>query len=171
MLQYFPRSIGRIFKDVRPGLKKIMYHDPLFKDTPAIIRLASTAFADGERIPADYTADGRKVSPPLHWAGVPEKTRSFVLLIEDADSPTPDPLTLSMVMVPGRVNNMMRGAIAGYFAPDPPPGHGVHRYAFQLFALDTALTTDDKTSKRILKEAMRNYVLAKGMIVGTYERL
>ncbi len=171
MLQYFPRSIGRIFKEVRPGLKKIFYHDPLFKKTPETLKLVSPAFVNGEKMLIENTADGQKISPRLQWTGIPEKTKSYVLVIEDADSPTPDPLTHSITMIPGDVNHVARGALADYFAPDPPPGHGIHRYVFQLFALDAVLATGDKSSKRILKEAMRNRVLAKGMIIGTYERL
>ena len=32
---------------------------------------------------------------------------------------------------------------ATYLPPDPPPGHGPHRYAFQVFALDTVPRSPD----------------------------
>ena len=35
------------------------------------LKLTSTAFVDGGAIPRGYTCEGRDVSPPLAWAGVP----------------------------------------------------------------------------------------------------
>ena len=58
----------------------------------------------------------------------------------------------------------------GYLPPDPPRGHGEHRYAFQLFALD--VDSDDSTLGRSsLLELLRGHVLAKGCLTGTYARL
>lgn len=51
--------------------------------------LKSTAFTDGGGIPARYTCDGLDSSPPLHWEGVPEGTRSLVLIVDDPDAPDP----------------------------------------------------------------------------------
>ena len=34
---------------------------------PAKLTVSSTAFKNGEAIPAEYTADGRNQSPPLAW--------------------------------------------------------------------------------------------------------
>jgi len=51
------------------------------------IRLTSTAFADGQLIPADYTCDGKSLSPPLSWTDVPPTARSLVLLCDDPDAP------------------------------------------------------------------------------------
>jgi hypothetical protein len=52
-----------------------------------MLTLTSPAFAEGERIPLKYTRDGDNLSPPLRWTGVPEGTRSFVLIMEDPDAP------------------------------------------------------------------------------------
>src|SRR5262249_44215435 len=51
-------------------------------------RLESPAFADGQVIPAKYTADGDDLSPPLKWFDPPEGTRSFALIVEDPDVPS-----------------------------------------------------------------------------------
>ena len=53
--------------------------------------VSSTAFKNGEAIPADYTADGRNQSPPLAWTGAPSGTREFALILDDPDAPMPQP--------------------------------------------------------------------------------
>jgi Raf kinase inhibitor-like YbhB/YbcL family protein len=57
----------------------------------AKLTVTSTAFKNGETIPADYTADGRNVSPPLRWSGAPAGSREFALILDDPDAPTPQP--------------------------------------------------------------------------------
>lgn len=51
------------------------------------IALRSSAFADGEIIPREFTCDGSGISPPLEWSGVPPRTRSLALVCEDPDAP------------------------------------------------------------------------------------
>jgi len=51
------------------------------------VRLYSNAFSDGSAIPRRFTCEGDDLSPPLEWSGVPEETRSLVLLCDDPDAP------------------------------------------------------------------------------------
>jgi Raf kinase inhibitor-like YbhB/YbcL family protein len=170
MLKHIPSTIGRLLKNVRPGLMKLLYYDPAFKYVPEIIQVTSGAFSDGQGLPVKYTADGDKISPPLRWKGVPAEAMTLVLVIEDADSPTPAPLTHAIdTGIPGIDGQMIEGGVTHYLPPDPPPGHGFHRYVFELFAVDKTLDME-KISKKALKEAIRNHVVAKGKITGLYER-
>ncbi len=57
-----------------------------------------------------------------------------------------------------------------YLPPDPPPGHGPHRYAFQLYAVDMAPTLEGTPGRGEVVWALRSHVLAKGCLIGTYER-
>jgi len=50
--------------------------------------LTSRAFQQGGTIPMKYTCDGDNISPPFAWSGVPEGTRSFVLLCDDPSAPS-----------------------------------------------------------------------------------
>lgn len=59
------------------------------KEVTMSMKLTSPAFADGGVIPSKYTCEGMDVSPPLIWAGVPEKTKSLVLIVDDSDAPDP----------------------------------------------------------------------------------
>ena len=42
------------------------------------IKITSSAFKEGEMIPAKYTCDGEDISPPLQWDSVPVATRCAV---------------------------------------------------------------------------------------------
>ena len=57
---------------------------------PQKMTVESTAFKNGQTIPADYTADGKNVSPPLTWTA-PAGTRELALILDDPDAPTPQP--------------------------------------------------------------------------------
>ena len=53
------------------------------------LTISSPAFAHNAAIPALYTCQGRDVSPPLSWSGVPAGARSLVLIVDDPDAPDP----------------------------------------------------------------------------------
>ncbi len=53
------------------------------------LSLTSPGFTHEQAIPSAYTCDGDNTSPPLEWSGVPEGTRSLVLIVDDPDAPDP----------------------------------------------------------------------------------
>ncbi|MEN8258327.1 MAG: YbhB/YbcL family Raf kinase inhibitor-like protein, partial [Thermodesulfobacteriota bacterium] len=53
------------------------------------LTISSSAFASQEMIPSIYTSDGEDISPPLTWSGLPESTKSLVLIVDDPDAPDP----------------------------------------------------------------------------------
>jgi phosphatidylethanolamine-binding protein (PEBP) family uncharacterized protein len=60
--------------------------------------------------------------------------------------------------------------VATWLPPDPPPGHGAHRYVFQVFALDIVPRFEARPGRTELLNKIRGHVIAKGMLIGTYER-
>ena len=88
MLERLPSSVGHALRNVRPGLDKILLHDPALAGAGSLL-VHSRAFAYGAPLPLRYTADGDGLSPPIQWLAVPDATRSVAVVIEDADSPTP----------------------------------------------------------------------------------
>src|SRR5262245_49128049 len=57
------------------------------KESKPMMTLTSPAFSAGKPIPTKFTCDGADVSPSLHWQGVPEGTKSLVLICDDPDAP------------------------------------------------------------------------------------
>lgn len=190
MLEKMPSFAGHSLRNVRPGLEKLVYAMAA-TEAPQTLRVESVAFDDRHPIPPLFTADGESDSPPLRWRGVPDGARAIVLVVEDADSPTPEPLVHALAWkVPGCDDDLIPGALTGrnaaieglrlglnsfltadWLPPDPPSGHGPHRYVFQIFAVDADEPKSDGAPGRSeVVEAMRDHVLAKGCLIGVYER-
>ena len=189
MLEKIPSIVGEALKGVRPGLETTV-GEAEFADVPETIAVESTAFGHDGPMPADASEDGRRISPPLTWRNVPDGTAGIVLIVEDADSPTPAPLVHAIVLdlagqdgalaegdllsagSPGKPHRLGKNSFmkAEYLPPDPPSGHGPHRYVFQLFALDKRPEAGPEPGRKAVVEAMRGHVVAKGRLIGTYER-
>jgi hypothetical protein len=190
MLEKLPDAIGHALHGVRAGLDEVAFNTLGLRQGMATIALTSLAFADHAPIPARYTADGEGLSPPLQWSDVPAQAVSLVLMVEDADSPTPHPLVHAIAVdLPPGDGALAEDALAGaeheagsvhtgrnsylqaaWLPPDPPPGHGVHRYAFQLFALDAAPDFSDAPGRDEVMDALRAHAIASGLLIGTCER-
>ena len=191
MLEHLPAWLGKAMSGWRAGVESVALVRPELAP-PASLALSSPAFADQARLPERFTADGAGVSPPLVWGDPPEGTARLALLVEDADAPTPQPLVHAIVWnLPPRAGDLAEGAIVadgagspgqgdvgrnsylgeGWLPPDPPRGHGEHRYVFQLFALDSAVDIGGQSPGRsAMIEAMAGHVLAAGVLTGTYSR-
>lgn len=112
MLEKLPHAIGQVLKGKGPGLDKTVYYCESIDGAPESITVTSEAFADGGAIPARFTEDGEKISPPLAWQGVPKDAVSLVLVIEDADSPTPSPIVHALVFdLPASDGALAEGAL------------------------------------------------------------
>ena len=188
MLEKLPDSLGHALRHQRAGLEKTVFQRLPLRNGQAAIDVRSLAFVDHAAIPARYTADGIGCSPPLQWSGVPEAARSLVLIVEDADAPMPSPLVHAIaVNLPGEDGALPEGAIdkgtpadldlgrhsmlgTGWLPPDPPPGHGPHRYAFQLFALADGPAFEGHPGRDTVTDVLVERAIASGCLVGTYER-
>jgi Raf kinase inhibitor-like YbhB/YbcL family protein len=190
MLEKLPEVIGQALQGVRAGLDNIVFNTLGMREGMASIALTSVAFADHAPLPRRYTADGEGVSPPLQWTGLPAGAASLLLIVEDADSPTPNPLVHAIVVnlaadsealaeaaIPSQGNegaglHVGRNSTlqAAWLPPDPPPGHGVHRYAFQLFALGSVPELSDTPGRDEIVNALHEHATASGLLIGTHER-
>ncbi|MGE0311821.1 MAG: YbhB/YbcL family Raf kinase inhibitor-like protein [Lautropia sp.] len=190
MLEKLPPTLGHGLRDTRAGLEHVLFNRIDLRGGTGAIAVRSLAFADHAPIPALYTADGDGVSPPIEWTGVPSTAVALVLVVEDADSPTPMPLVHAIVTdLAAGDGQLAEGAIdkasdaaqdatigrnsylrRGWLPPDPPPGHGVHRYAFQLFALGPGDDLGSVPGREAVLALLEARAIASGMLIGTYAR-
>jgi Raf kinase inhibitor-like YbhB/YbcL family protein len=190
MLEKIPAGLGHALRGVRAGYEKVVTEADAFVRIADSIALESPAFEDGGSIPDRYTADGEKLSPPLRWRGAPADAEALVLIVEDPDAPTPEPLVHLVAWdLPPDLAELPEGELksprhegldemlgrntyrqSAWLPPDPPKGHGPHLYVFQAFALDRRLDFIHPPNRKAVVEAMRGHVLTKGVLVGTYER-
>ena len=100
MLERLPWFVGSALTRIRAGMQELAIQDPEL-EAPRIseLELRSPTFCDHGLLPARYTADGSGLSPPLAWSKMPTGTRSVLLVVEDADSPTPKPLVHAIVAI------------------------------------------------------------------------
>jgi Raf kinase inhibitor-like YbhB/YbcL family protein len=154
------------------------------------LSLTSAAFDNGAEIPRKHTCEGSDISPPLQWTGIPENTRSLVLIVDDPDAP--DPAAPKMTWVHWVLYNITPAATGlpedvpssdlpegaeeglndwgrtGYGGPCPPIGR--HRYFHKLYALDAELRGLAKPTKKDIEAAMQGHILAQAELVGTYQK-
>jgi Raf kinase inhibitor-like YbhB/YbcL family protein len=151
------------------------------------MQLTSTAFAQGQPIPAAYTCTGKNISPGLKWSGVPDGAKSLVLIADDPDAPMgtwvhwvlydlppatkelAEDLQKSQYISGGGTQGLNDFKHLGYGGPCPPPGKP-HRYFFKLYALDKMLELKPGATKKAVEQAMEKHVLAQGELMGTYKR-
>jgi Raf kinase inhibitor-like YbhB/YbcL family protein len=145
----------------------------------ADLSVISTAFGEGQAIPAQYSCDGEDRSPPLAWPGAPDDGRFAAILVTDPDAG--GFIHWSAVNVEG--SSLAEGASGsatagvegsngfgrtGWGGPCPPSGE--HRYVFTVYALSERLDLGPGFDADQLRSQMRGKVLAQGQLMGRYRR-
>jgi para-nitrobenzyl esterase len=147
------------------------------------LTVTSPAFADGRDIPFENTQYRGNIFPGLAWTKGPYGTRSYAVIMQDADvnyhgGPL---LHWSMYDISARLRKLdagmtappagasygpnVRGANNAYMGPHTPPGPK-HHYHFAVLALDEVILIDPALTYDALAAAMAGHVLAGGEVVG-----
>jgi len=142
------------------------------------LKLSSPKFVHEQSIPAKYTCQGEDINPPLTIEGIPDGTKTLVLIVDDPDAPggTWDHWIVWNIApaseikedsIPGEegVNGWGK---TGYGGPCPPSG--THRYFFKLYALDTELSLPASAEKKSVETAMDGHVLSQAALIGLYKK-
>ena len=146
-------------------------------ESDSTFRLNSSAFADGDTIPEQYTCRGEGMSPPLGISGTPDGTASLAIVMHDPDSSRGDFLHWTIwnlnvdlsALAPGTIpDDVMQGlndfGKVGYGAPCPHAG--THRYIFSLYALDAQLNLEASASRTDIMEAIQAHLVAETRLTG-----
>lgn len=145
------------------------------------MKISSTKFNNNEGIPSKYTCDGDNVNPPIQVSGVPDNSKSLVLIIDDPDAPSRTWVhwilwNIDPTITEIKEDSIPKGSIEGvtsfgsnsYGGPCPPSGD--HRYFFKLYALSKVLDIAISSDKKALEEAIKEYIIATSEFIGLYGR-
>jgi Raf kinase inhibitor-like YbhB/YbcL family protein len=152
--------------------------------------LQSPDFVHQGEIPKTFTCDGNDNSPALSWSGLPQHTKSLVLIVDDPDAPDPANPKMTWVHwllynIPPTVTGLPQAVAGdvlpagtqqgqndwkrtGYGGPCPPIGR--HRYFHKLYALDIELPDLHQPNKAQLEQTMSGHVIEQAELIGTYKR-
>ncbi|MHB8066724.1 MAG: YbhB/YbcL family Raf kinase inhibitor-like protein [Desulfobaccales bacterium] len=155
------------------------------------MKLTSTAFTDGGKIPVPYVmpgAGGKNVSLPLSWMDAPPGTKSFALSLVDHHPVARNWVHWLVINLPADAHALTAGASRkqmpagalelqnsfgdpGYGGPQPPKGTGDHPYVATIYALNVPhLDLGSRTSLAAFQQALEGKVLASASLTGYFGR-
>lgn len=159
-------------------------------DVIMALSLSSPVFTHNGPIPKLYTCQGKDISPAINWTGLPNGTKSVVLIVDDPDAPDPAAPKRTWVHwvlynIPPSASGLPEAVNAtglpsgtrqgrndwdrtGYGGPCPPIGR--HRYFHKLYALDIVLQDLKQPNKATVLVAMEGHVLETAELIGTYQK-
>ncbi|WP_040815572.1 YbhB/YbcL family Raf kinase inhibitor-like protein [Nocardia concava] len=184
--------IGRLLRNRRAAAEDLAWYRPNLGEG-GVFEMTSGDFEHESRLDIRHAmkrVGGQNVSPALAWSGVPAGTAQLLLVVEDQDAPFGGPFVHAVALLEAGIEGLPSGALAsasapagvrilrsswgrGYMGPAPIPGHGPHRYVFQLFALTEPLTLpggrppESAKPREVLAAAKAH---GRGRIDGFYER-
>ena len=171
----------------------VLMADVVHAQMPATFIVESPTMRTGEMMPRNYSPDGRNVSPPLSWRGLPDGTREIVVICQEHGAGRPPPWVHWLIYnIPGDATGLPEGipfdpadpmpsnvmgaaqgnngwGLAMYRGP-APPGTSLHHYHFAVFALDIELGLPPGMTRDEVLEAMDGHVIGEGSMVPIYSR-
>lgn len=165
---------------------------------PTAFRLSSPTLPDNAMLASQYGGDFRKnpnclgqnVSPPLAWVHPPEKTRSYVLLMDDQAGRGGLGVNHAVLYgIPVATTSFAEGELGAppkgerfvpgkntlglqYLGPCPPRGNAPQHYVFTLIAtdLDPAALKPGLTKNEVLKALQGGKALRAASLVLRYSQ-
>ncbi len=140
----------------------------------------------GSQLPDINTCKGASESPGVAWDGIPEGTKSLVLILDDPDAPAgtfthwilynipPKQGSLGPAQTNAKVlaNGAQQGDSSagsrGYYPVCPPIG-STHRYVFSLYAVDMDIA-QPTANRESIDWALDGHTIAKTELVTTFTR-
>ncbi len=144
--------------------------------------LTSPAFDNGGTIPQKCGYKHENLSIPLKISGIPDNTKSLVLIMDDPDAMgivgkvwvhwvlwniSPNTKEIIENSIP---ENSIEGKTnfdeIGYGGPAPPDKE--HTYIFKLYALDVILNLKQGSTKVKVEESMKEHIIIETKLEGKF---
>lgn len=147
--------------------------------------LSSPAVGEDGMLPKEFTGDGESASPPLAWKGVPEGTRSFVLIMHHIPPGGGAKWYWTLYDIPADVMKLEKNArevgksgtnsVNGrqQYAPPHSKGPGKKTYVLTLYALSSPVKLEaagERIDRNALLTAMKEKVLGTATLAVSYDR-
>jgi Raf kinase inhibitor-like YbhB/YbcL family protein len=153
---------------------------PLSEDAPLIMQVSSPVVSARHILPASYTCYGAGESPPVTWSGAPPRTRSFAVVVDDADAPI-SPFVYWLVVNIGQLTTEIQAGrppplaeVAdnsnGHARYDAPcPVGATHSYRITVYALNVRYLPRPEAGPQLLPTwtNISPHVLARGEMTVT----
>jgi Raf kinase inhibitor-like YbhB/YbcL family protein len=145
-----------------------------------LMKITSPDIRPGDYISVRFTCQGLDISPRLEFVNIPERTRSFVLIVHDPDAPSGDWTHWLVFNIPANKLEIGEGEVPGIEGVNdfgrtrwggPCPPQGTHRYFFELYALDVLLPLSEGVTRREVEAGMKEHILGKADLEGLYEKI
>ena len=141
------------------------------------MKLTSPEFQNNSYIPEKFSCEGEDINPALVIEGLPEGTKTLVLIVDDPDAPVGlwvhwvvyniEPVNrIEENSVPG-IETMNNSGRTAYHGPCPPSG--THRYFFKVYALDSKIERRVANAED-LEKAMQGHILTSAELIGLYKK-
>ncbi|CAM3961939.1 putative kinase inhibitor [Vibrio aerogenes CECT 7868] len=156
------------------------------------LELSSPDIQEGEHLSSSlffngFGCSGKNISPRLSWRDIPAETKSFAVTVYDPDAPTESGWWhWSVINIPAGVHTLKSGqsiaAVGGkeirndfgqtaFGGACPPPGHGMHRYQFTVWALPyKKMPVPDSASAALVGYMLNQDAIAQSRITATAMR-
>lgn len=147
--------------------------------TTILLEVTSHSFKENSFIPSKYSSEKENIQPSLTIRNVPGDCKSLAIIVDDPDAIgapfvhwvmwniDPAIKTIKENSSPG-IQGINSKTTNGYYGPATQ--RTVHHYHFKIFALDTLLDIKNTSGKQGLEEAMKNHIIAKGELIGLFEK-
>jgi Raf kinase inhibitor-like YbhB/YbcL family protein len=144
---------------------------------PDSITVTSPVLGHG-MMPSRYTCHGAGLSPPLHWSGAPQRTKSLALVVDDAATPITPYVYWIVFDINPATTGIQEGQLppgarqaknsAGHAAYQPPcPQNQDHSYRFTVYALRSVLSLPDGVGLKAAWTAISRVAIARGRLTDT----
>jgi Raf kinase inhibitor-like YbhB/YbcL family protein len=144
--------------------------------------LMSPALTNNDPIQPVYTCRGQNMRLPLSIHRPPSGTKSLTVIMSDPDAVNGewthwliwniDPATENIdekSLPVGAIEGLTSFGKQGYSGPCPSAGTGVHRYVFEIYALDQVLDLPASADRNQFKTAVSGHVIEEARLTGSFE--